>query len=110
MIDKEHARVVEALLKRHGVRVALSDGVAGFKQAANGAIDVQTKSGKTYLADVVILALGVRRIPRWRKWPDWRSGNVGGSAWTNRCARAIRTSSPSVMLSKSRILSPANGV
>ncbi len=47
MIDPEHARVVEAYLKRHGVRLALNDGVAGFKQAANGAIDVETKSGKT---------------------------------------------------------------
>ena len=60
VIDPEHARVVEAHLERHGVHLALGDGVAGFKQAANGAIDVETKSGKTYPADVVILALGVR--------------------------------------------------
>ena len=32
-IDKEHAQVVEAHLKRHGVHLALADGVAGFKQA-----------------------------------------------------------------------------
>ncbi len=59
-IDKEHAQVVEAHLKKHGVHLALADGVAGFKQADNGAIDVQTQSGATYPADVVILALGVR--------------------------------------------------
>jgi NADPH-dependent 2,4-dienoyl-CoA reductase/sulfur reductase-like enzyme len=47
-VDVEHARVVDAVLKRHGVRLALNDGVAGFKQAANGAIEMGTKSGKTY--------------------------------------------------------------
>ena len=31
-----------------------------FKQAENGAVDVLTKSGKTYPADIVIIALGVR--------------------------------------------------
>lgn len=59
-IDKEHAQVVEAHLKKHGVHLALADGVAGFKQAGNGAIEVQTQSGATYPADIVILALGVR--------------------------------------------------
>jgi NADPH-dependent 2,4-dienoyl-CoA reductase/sulfur reductase-like enzyme len=29
-VDPEHARVVQAHLKRHGVRLALNDGVAGF--------------------------------------------------------------------------------
>ena len=47
-VDVEHSCVVEALLKRHGVRLALNNGVAGFKQAANGAIEMGTKSGKTY--------------------------------------------------------------
>ena len=49
-----------AFVQSHGVRLALGDGVAGFKQADGGAIDVETKSGKVYPADVVILALGVR--------------------------------------------------
>ena len=59
-IDQEHARVMEAFLEKHGVRLALDDGVTGFKQAAGGGIDVVTQSGKTYPADIVILALGVR--------------------------------------------------
>ena len=59
-VDQEHARAVEAHLERHGVRLVLDDGVAGFKQADGGGIDVETQSGKTYPADVVILALGVR--------------------------------------------------
>jgi rhodanese-related sulfurtransferase len=44
---------------RHGIRLALNDGVAGFQQA-NGTLEVMTKSGRTYPADIVILALGVR--------------------------------------------------
>lgn len=34
-----------------------ADEVFGFKQAAKGAIDVETKSGKTYPADVVFLLM-----------------------------------------------------
>ncbi len=41
-IDQEHARVVESFMERHGVRLALDDGVTGFKQAATGGIDVET--------------------------------------------------------------------
>jgi len=59
-IDQEHARVVEALLKPWGPPGA-RDGVAGSNRRANGTIDVQTQSGKTYPADLVILALGVLR-------------------------------------------------
>jgi NADPH-dependent 2,4-dienoyl-CoA reductase/sulfur reductase-like enzyme len=39
-IDKEHASVVHSFLIKHGVQLALSDGVAGFKQAAGNTIDV----------------------------------------------------------------------
>ena len=92
MIDKEHARVVEALLKRHGVRVALNDGVAGFKQAANGVIDVETKSGKTYPGDVVILALGVRPDATLAKKAELTIGQHGGI----RVDEQMRTSDPDI--------------
>jgi NADPH-dependent 2,4-dienoyl-CoA reductase/sulfur reductase-like enzyme/rhodanese-related sulfurtransferase len=59
-LDKDMARVVEDHLERHGVTVALGDGVAAFEQAEEGKLNVRTKSGKVYLADVVILALGVK--------------------------------------------------
>src|SRR4051812_35356676 len=59
-LDREFARLVEEHLKRHGVHLALSDGVAGFKQRDGGALEVQTKSGRAYPADIVILSLGVR--------------------------------------------------
>ena len=92
VIDPEHARVVEAHLKRHGVRLALNDGVAGFKQAANGAIDVETKSGKTYPADVVILALGVRPDTTLAKMAGLEIGERGGI----RVDEQMRTSGPDI--------------
>jgi len=59
-IDPEHARLVEDYLGRHGVRLALGDGAAGFRQTEDGALAVQTGSGATYPADIVILSIGVR--------------------------------------------------
>jgi NADPH-dependent 2,4-dienoyl-CoA reductase/sulfur reductase-like enzyme len=59
-LDREFARLVQEHLKKNGVHLALGDGVAGFTQLDGGAIEVKTKSGKTYPADIVILALGVR--------------------------------------------------
>jgi NADPH-dependent 2,4-dienoyl-CoA reductase/sulfur reductase-like enzyme/rhodanese-related sulfurtransferase len=77
-IDQEHARVVEAHLQRHGIKLALDDGVAGFKQAAGGGIDVETQSGKTYPADIVILALGVRPDSTLAKAAGLEIGERGG--------------------------------
>ena len=59
-LDREYARIVEDFLERHGVHVALDDGVAGFEQTDDGSLEVSTQSGKSYPADLVILALGVR--------------------------------------------------
>jgi NADPH-dependent 2,4-dienoyl-CoA reductase/sulfur reductase-like enzyme len=59
-LDREFARLVEEYVKQHGLHLALNDGVAGFKQLEGGSLEVQTKSGKTYPADLVILSLGVR--------------------------------------------------
>ncbi len=92
MIDVEHARVVEAHLQKHGVHVALNDGVAGFKQAANGVIEVETKSGKTYPADVVILALGVRPETTLAKMAGLEIGERGGI----RVDEQMRTSDPDI--------------
>ncbi len=77
-VDVEHARVVEAYLRRHGVQVALGDAVAGFKQATNGVIEVGTKSGKTYTADLVILALGVHPDTTLAKKAGLEIGERGG--------------------------------
>ncbi|HRZ35450.1 MAG TPA: FAD-dependent oxidoreductase [Candidatus Paceibacterota bacterium] len=92
-VDQEHARVVEAHLKKHGVRLALSDGVAGFKPAADGAIEVATKSGKTYPANLVILALGVRPDTTLAKRAGLAIGERGGI----RVDDQMRTSDPDIL-------------
>jgi NADPH-dependent 2,4-dienoyl-CoA reductase/sulfur reductase-like enzyme/rhodanese-related sulfurtransferase len=91
-VDPEHARVVEAHLKRHGVRLALGDAVAGFQQTANGALEVETKSGKTYPADLVILALGVRPDTTLAKMAGLEIGERGGI----RVDDQMRTSDPDI--------------
>jgi NADPH-dependent 2,4-dienoyl-CoA reductase/sulfur reductase-like enzyme/rhodanese-related sulfurtransferase len=77
-LDREMARIVEGYVERHGVRLALNDGVAAFKQATNGGIDVETKSGKTHPADIVILALGVRPDTTLAKMAGLTIGERGG--------------------------------
>ena len=91
-LDREMARVVEGYLERHGLRLALNDGVSGFKQAANGVIDVETKSGKTYPADVVILSLGVRPDTALAKSAGLEIGERGGI----RVDDQMRTSNPDI--------------
>ncbi len=59
-LDREYGRIVEDFLGLHGVHVVLNDGVAGFEQSENDSLRVLTQSGKSYPADLVILALGVR--------------------------------------------------
>jgi hypothetical protein len=91
-MDREHARLVEAHLKQHGVNLALGDGVAGFKQAANGSLVVDTKSGKTHPADLVILALGVRPDTTLAKQAGLAIGERGGI----RVDEHMRTSHPDI--------------
>ena len=92
-VDKEHAHIVEAHLKKHGIRLALGDGVAGFKPAANGVIEVETQSGKIYPANVVILALGVRPDTTLAKMARLEIGQRGGI----RVDDQMRTSDPDIL-------------
>jgi NADPH-dependent 2,4-dienoyl-CoA reductase/sulfur reductase-like enzyme/rhodanese-related sulfurtransferase len=91
-LDREMARIVEGYVERHGIHLALNDGVAGFKQAANSAVDVLTKSGKTYPADIVILALGVRPDIALAKMAGLKIGECGGI----RVDDQMRTSNPDI--------------
>jgi NADPH-dependent 2,4-dienoyl-CoA reductase/sulfur reductase-like enzyme/rhodanese-related sulfurtransferase len=91
-LDREFARIVEDHVKRHGVRLALGDGVAGFKQLDGGALEVKTKSGKTYPADIVILALGVRPDTALAKAAGLEIGERGGI----RVDEHMRTSDPDI--------------
>jgi NADPH-dependent 2,4-dienoyl-CoA reductase/sulfur reductase-like enzyme/rhodanese-related sulfurtransferase len=91
-LDPEMARVVEGYVASHGIRLALNDGVAGFNQAKNGAVDVLTKSGKIYPADIVILALGVRPDTALAKSAGLEIGKRGGI----RVDEQMRTSNPDI--------------
>jgi len=77
-LDPEVARLVEEHVKRHGVRMALDDAVAGFEKLDGGAIEVKTLSGRTYPADIVILAIGVRPDTTLAKSAGLEIGERGG--------------------------------
>jgi NADPH-dependent 2,4-dienoyl-CoA reductase/sulfur reductase-like enzyme/rhodanese-related sulfurtransferase len=91
-LDVEMARVVEGHLERHGVKLALDDGVAAFEKADGGALQVRTQSGKVYPADVVILALGVRPDTELAKSAGLAIGERGGI----RVDEQMRTSDPDI--------------
>ena len=91
-LDREFAHLVEEHLEHHGVNLALGDGVAGFKQLESGAVDVGTKSGKAYPADIVILALGVRPDTTLAKTAGLEIGQRGGI----RVDEHMRTSDPDI--------------
>jgi len=91
-LDPECARLVERHLEKHGVRLALGDAVAGFKQTASGSLEVLTKSGKAHPADIVILAIGVRPETGLAKMAGLEIGQRGGI----RVAEQMRTSDPDI--------------
>jgi len=91
-LDREFARLVEEYVKRHGLHLALNDAVAGFKQLDGGSLEVQTKSGKTFPADIVILALGVRPDTALAKAAGLEIGERGGI----RVDEHMRTSDPDI--------------
>lgn len=58
--DPEMVAPVQQELKRQGVDLRLSNGVAAFEPGANETIAVVGKNGERFTADLVILAVGVR--------------------------------------------------
>ena len=94
-LDPEMARLVERYMVRHGVRLELDDGVAGFQQSADGAaggLEVLTASGKRLPADIVILAIGVRPETALAKMAGIEIGQRGGI----RVDEHMRTSDPDI--------------
>ena len=91
-LDQEMARIVEGYVERHGIRLALNDGVAGFRQTENKTLAVLTQSGKSYPADLVILALGVRPDTTLAKGAGLEIGKRGGI----RVDEHMRTSNPDI--------------
>ena len=63
---------------KHGVKIELSDGVAGFRKSGIGALEVLTESGKAHPADVVIMAIGVKPELSLAKMAGIEIGKLGG--------------------------------
>ena len=91
-LDKEIANLVEGHVTRHGVKLVLDDGVTGFAQQDGGALGVQTTSGKTFPADIVILAIGVRPETKLAKTAGLEIGECGGI----RVDEHMRTTDPHI--------------
>ena len=91
-LDRECAHLVERHLEKHGVRLALNDAVAGFKQNDGGSLEVLVKSGKSYPADMVILAIGVRPETGLAKMAGLEIGQRGGI----RVDEQMHTSDPDI--------------
>jgi NADPH-dependent 2,4-dienoyl-CoA reductase/sulfur reductase-like enzyme/rhodanese-related sulfurtransferase len=92
-IDPEMARIAEGYLTRHGVHLALGDGVAAFEQGHDKSLVVRTQSGARYPADLVILALGVRPDTTLAKQAGLTIGERGGI----RVDEQMRTSDPDIL-------------
>jgi len=91
-LDPEVACLVEGHVRKHGVRIVANDGVVGFTQPEGGAIEVQTESGKSFPADIVILAIGVRPDTKLAKTAGLTIGESGGI----RVDDHMRTSNPDI--------------
>ena len=91
-LDPEYAGVVNGHLRRNGVQVELGDSVAEFTKEESGRLTVRTESGKSYPADIVILALGVRPETALAKAAGLEIGERGGI----RVDDQMRTSVPDI--------------
>ena len=91
-LDVEQARAVEDILRRNGVDIVLGEAVTGFSERPAAEIAVQTKSGTTYSAHIVILALGVRPDTALAKSADLSLGERGGI----KVDAQMRTSDPNI--------------
>lgn len=92
MIDVETARLVEGLLTENKIHLMRSAEVVGFKKTVNGKLEVEIKSNQSLVADIVILALGVRPDINLAKSAGLEIGKLGGI----RVDEHMRTSDPNI--------------
>jgi NADPH-dependent 2,4-dienoyl-CoA reductase/sulfur reductase-like enzyme/rhodanese-related sulfurtransferase len=91
-LDPEYGQLVGDFLELHGVRVVVGDGVTGFEQQGDGSLVVSTQSGERHVADLVILALGVRPDTTLARAAGAEIGERGGI----RVDDQMRTSVPDI--------------
>ena len=77
-LDKEMAQIVKNYLIKKGVKVELSNGVAGFQKSAKGGLDVLTENGDPINAHIVVLAIGVKPELALAKMAGIEVGQRGG--------------------------------
>jgi NADPH-dependent 2,4-dienoyl-CoA reductase/sulfur reductase-like enzyme/rhodanese-related sulfurtransferase len=90
-LDPEMAVYVSRHLEKHGVRLALGEGLAGIAQAG-GQRQVRTDAGRAIDTDLVILALGVRPETKLAKEAGLAIGQRGGIVVDAK----MQTSDPSI--------------
>ncbi len=77
-LDYEVATTIGSHLVANGVTLVLEDAVAGFERHGSGNLVVNTKSGKSFAADMVIMAIGVRPEVSLAKNAGLEIGGRGG--------------------------------
>ncbi len=92
-LDPDLAVMVERHMEQHGVKFVLNDSVAAFKRLDDGSIEAQAESGQTFLADVVILAIGVRPDTKLALSAGLTIGERGGILVDEQ----MRTSNPDIL-------------
>jgi NADPH-dependent 2,4-dienoyl-CoA reductase/sulfur reductase-like enzyme/rhodanese-related sulfurtransferase len=92
-LDPEMAKLVKRYLKKHDVKVKTGDGVAGFRNAENGELEVLTEKGKVHPADIVVMAIGVKPETGLAKMAGIEIGSRGGI----RVNEHMVTSNPDIM-------------
>lgn len=91
-LDPEMAEYAREHLISRGVSLRMGDGVAAFEQVADGGLRVRTKSGATFDADLVVLAIGVRPETKLTRDAGLEIGERGGI----RVDSQLRTSDPRI--------------
>jgi len=77
-LDYEMATPIHDHLVNNGISLHLGDAVAEFAQNGQGNLTVTTKSGKAFVTDLVILAIGVRPEVELAKNAELEIGDRGG--------------------------------
>jgi NADPH-dependent 2,4-dienoyl-CoA reductase/sulfur reductase-like enzyme/rhodanese-related sulfurtransferase len=91
-LDPEMARYAERHLGKHGIEVLLNASASGFREAADGSLEVLTGEGPAYPADIVILGIGVKPETALAEMAGVEVGKLGGV----RVDDQMRTSDPDI--------------
>jgi NADPH-dependent 2,4-dienoyl-CoA reductase/sulfur reductase-like enzyme/rhodanese-related sulfurtransferase len=91
-LDPEMADFVRRRLATHTAHLQLGDGVAGFERAGDGSLVVRTQRGRSFGADLVVLAIGVRPESKLARDAGLEIGERGGI----RVDQQMRTSDPRI--------------